>query len=948
MNAKNVNTAKHIVIQIACLFLVFIMVAGDVAASTYYTLISSTLGQRVTKVEEADGSQNVDTEYYKSEVDYDIQKLKQIQADFARQIQQEGTVVLKNVNLPLAETGSITLLGGGSAENAEHGFLYGGGGSGAISTSDSLNLKEIFESAGYAVNPVMWDYYNTGAGMSNRNMASGVVGEKPIANMSATELNSITQYQDVGVVVISRPGAEATDLPFATAEDPNKHYLELSQNEIDLVNFACENFNNVVVLLNTMQAIELDPILDKNLSILWIGGAGQQGATILPDVLNGKAAPSGRLVDTFASDLLSAPSTVNQGSFMWTSADGSTQNPYYVYAESIYVGYRYYETRYADAVTGRANAGNFDYTKEVSFPFGYGLSYTSFAYSDFAMTEKDDTVTVSVKVTNTGDSAGKEVVQVYMQAPYTDFDIANRIEKEAVALVGFDKTAELAPGASETVTIDIPKEYMKAYDAYVNKTYIVEAGDYYFAVGSNAHDALNNILAAQDLTDEQKARMDAQGDASFCAKVTQKDTDTTTYAVTSTGTTITNQLDDVDINYYDSDFVYLSRNDWVGTYPTPYGGAGKTMTATDAMFAAHAVPDPQPDPDAQMPTTGASNGLTLASMIGLDYDDPLWEDLLDELTYDEMAALIRGSFGNQAVSSIQKPFMLDSDGPAGITASLAGQATGFGYPVEVLVASTWNLDITERMGELVGEDSLMTLASGWYAPGVNIHRSSFSGRNFEYYSEDPLLSGEMAGTVIRGAAKKGAYCYMKHFAINDQETNRVRGNNFCNEQAARQLYLRPFEIPIREYDANAMMIAMNAVGMTWIGHHRGILQNIVRDEWGFNGAILTDTSGRFDTSINDTAIWAGVDMFLGNRDIDPADFASAGMMQELREAAHHTLYMTANSNGMNGFASNTKVVKVTPPWVIWLAIANAVVILGALIGSFFNIKRMLRNRKMKG
>lgn len=941
--AKRVNLAKHIVISIACILLVVIMAAGDAVAGAFYLVISNNLGQITYKVEEAPGGEAVDAQYYKSEFDYDQRALRAAQREFALQVQGEGAVLLKQGGLPIASGGGVTLLGAGCADNNEMGFLYGGGGSGGISTANALNLKEIFEQAGYAVNPAMWDYYNTGAGVGNRSLGNKRIGEQPLSSMPAG-LRDVSGYGDIGIVVVSRPGAEGTDMPTTTEEDPDKSFLELSQNELDLIRFACEEagFGQVVLLLNTMQAIELEGVLDyENLGILWVGGAGEEGAQAIPALLNGAVNPSGRLVDTWVNDMLeNDPAVKNQGDMRWNSGDAT--GTYVVYQEGIYVGYRYYETRYADAVMGAANAGNYDYQSVVTYPFGYGLSYTAFDYSDYRLTEAEDSVTVSVKVTNSGGAAGREAVQIYMQSPYTQYDRDNDIEKEAVQLAGFSKTGMLEPGASETVEMTVPKEYMRAYDANGAGTYVVDAGDYYFAVGKNAHDALNNILAAQGFTAADG--MTAEGSAALAGSITQAALDTAAYAAGEDDFAITNELSDINIQNYDPAFVYMTRKDWAGTVPT----GTYELNVTDQMLTDNAVPDPKSDPDAVMPAMGAANGLALVDMRGLEYGHPLWETLLDQLTFQEMTGLLTANFSNAAVGSVMKPALTDSDGPAGITASLGVGAKGYGYGVEVLLASTWNKDLARRQGELVGEDSLFTMVSGWYAPACNIHRSAFSGRNFEYYSEDSLLSGVFAGTVVAGASEKGVYCYLKHFALNDQETNRVKINTFSNEQAARQIYLRPFEIAVRDYGCNTMMLSMNCIGMTWVGHHRNLLDNIVRGEWGFEGMINTDTQGNFGTDINDTAVWAGTDMFLSAQTLDETEVrGNPTMMNELREAAHHILYVTANSNGMNGISNSTRIVNITPPWVMWLIAANVTVIGGALAGLALNIRRTVRNMKKK-
>ena len=948
---KGLNLAKHIVIGVACVILIVGMIIGDVMASIYFRQISNVLGQRTFRTEETEGGEEIDSQYYKSEFDLDTERLRTAQRSLVEQIQSEGAVLLKRGDLPMATSGAITIMGAGSGADTSTGFLYGGGGSGSIASDEALNLREIFEEKNYTVNPVMWDYYNTGAGKGNRDISTGRAGEQPISSLEGTAAaDSVARYNDAAVVVIGRPGAEANDLPFTMAEDPSRHSLELSPNELDLIEWADEHFDQTIVLLNTMQAIELRPILDMDISVLWIGAAGEGGAAAIPDVLNGTVSPSGRTVDTWMNDMLANdPAVVNQGRMLWGETEESASDQYYVYAENIYVGYRYYETRYADVVANEGNPGDYDYDAVVDFPFGYGESYTEFEYSGFSVDEDADNVIVTVTVTNTGDRAGREVVQVYMRSPYTDFDRENGIEKEAVKLVGFEKTKTLTTegeGSSEVVTVTVPKENMRVYDAEVNETYIVEAGDYDFAVGRNAHDALNNILASDGHDTDDG--MTANGNALLVGTIVQEETDTETYSVGENGERITNRLQDADIRTYDADFEYLTRSDWTGTFPETYGGEDRVFAGTAEMIAALEVPDPESSfEDSEMPVTGANNGLTLASMIGLPYDHESWDMLLDQLTFDDMSSLIAANFGNAGVTAVQKPPMLDTDGPAGITSSLGVGTRGYGYPVEVLVASTWDKDLAYRQGELVGEDALATLANGWYAPGVNIHRSPFSGRNFEYYSEDSFLSGEFAGNVIAGANTRGVYSYMKHFALNDQEMNRVLAASFATEQTARQIYFAPFETAVRNYGATAMMLAMNRIGLTWVGHNKDIVDGIVRGEWGFNGIINTDTMGLFGTDINDTAIAAGLDCFLSVETVNEADFSDPDMMMELREAAHHILYVTANSKGMNGFTANTRIVDIIPPWTVGVIILSIVVIGGALVGFVFNILRTIRNMKNK-
>ena len=441
-------------------------------------------------------------------------------------MQIEGSVLLKNdADFPIKKEGNITLLGAGTAQtnSANTGFICTGGGSGGIDISKIPSLYDVFSDAGYNVNTIMWEYYNDGAGKSTRRVADGTVGEQQLSNMTNLEIDSIKSYSDVGIVVIGRPGNEGSDLPFYSSEDPTKSYLELSQNEIDLIDMATEEFKQTVVLLNTMSSIDISSIMDKNITIIWIGAGGQKGILALPDILNGNANPSGHLNDTFATNLINTPAAINQGDFKFTNVDMNDSNHYYVYAEGIYTGYHYYETRYADVVMNTPNAGVYHYSTEVAFPFGFGLSYTTFEYSNFKLSESSYNFIVNVTVKNSGNVAGKDSVQIYMQSPYTEYDKNNGIEKSAVELAGFTKTKEINPGDSKTVTIEIPKDIFRAYDAKNMKTYIVDDGIYYFAVGNDSHDALNNILNAQGYTVNDG--MTEQGNSTLVGSYTQESFD---------------------------------------------------------------------------------------------------------------------------------------------------------------------------------------------------------------------------------------------------------------------------------------------------------------------------------------------------------------------------------------------------------------------------------------
>lgn len=924
---KKNRQALRIALSIVCAIIMIAVAVGDYFAYANATIITQFMNDESYTVETVEDTE-IDTNYFKS----DYTSLEALVADetvFAEQIQAEGTVLLQNKGLPLSEGSSVTFIGYGSSKSN---FLLGGGGSGSISTENAPSLKDVFEENNFNVNSAVWSYYEQNSSE-----------ETAASDMS---ISSFSGYTDAAIVIISREGNEGDDVALVSTDDATKHDLELTDKEIGLIDMAVENFDNVVILLNTMNPMELGTIVDKNVSILWVGGGGEQGLRGIPGVLNGTYNPSGRLVDTYAFDNLSSPAIINFGNFSFTNtSDYERASAYYNYAENIYVGYKYYETRYADTIMGRANVGEYDYANQILYPYGYGLSYTNFAYSDYSMEETEDSFVLSVTVTNTGEYAGKEVVELYMQSPYTQYDIDNRIEKSSIQLVAFEKTDILQPGESETVSTTISKEEMRCYDAYGYGTYIVEAGDYYFTVGSNAHDALNNVLAAQGYTTANGMTYD--GNSALVSTYTQDASDIDTYSYGEDGEKITNQFGSDTYTNYDSTFVYLTRNDWVGTWPTPLGGDDKSMEATAKMLEDIAVIIPE-DSTVEMPTTGVKNGLSLVSMLGVPYDSDMWDTFLDQLTAQDMMYMIGTSgYGSPLIETIAKPFVGDKDGPAGISATLIGGAGAFGYPIEMLLASTWNVELAESMGTFIGEDAMVTGVSGWYAPSMNLHRTPFSGRNFEYYSEDPLQSGIFGSAVVAAAEAKGVYCYIKHFALNDQETNRSTAITFATEQTIRENCLRPFEISVRKGGASALMVSMNRVGCTWSGAHKGLVTNVLRNEWGFVGCVITDTAASYNLPMNVVSgMNAGTDLWLcttnGAWDVDGYE-SNAYVVSLLRKASHNALYVMVNSNAVNGLSSSTRIVPITPAWAYQLIALNVLIFVGGFLMIFLTIRKLRKS-----
>ena len=943
-----------------------------------------------------------DSTYYESEYS-SRDELKAAGQTVAEQVEAEGAVLLiNNGALPLASGAKVSTVSHSSVD-----IVTCGNGAADIDTSAAPTLKEALEGAGLEVNPTLWDFYKgldeilnengipvyarTPGKLSNQTEGgsrdSYTVNEVPVNVYTSDVTASFASYNDAAIVTISRISGEGADLANDGFVD-GTNILELTENEKAMMEMVNQNFETVIVLVNSTNAIDCSFLYDYDVdAALWIGYTGDWGLNAVADILVGNVNPSGHLVDTYTFDNNSAPATVGLYGASYTNFDINDASKWYdiygaqldgnhtyiLYQEGIYVGYRYYETRYEDVVMGTGNAGDYNYSEVVAFPFGYGLSYTTFAWSNYSCEyEKDsDSFIITVDVKNTGDVAGKEVVQVYFQSPYTDYDKKNGIEKASVELCGFGKTSLLEPGKSETVTIEVAREELAAYDENNAKTYILDAGDYYLTAANNAHAAVNNILAAKGYTTADGMTADGNADLTYTYNVEKLDAET--YAVSSvTGYEITNQFDSADLSQYGYDITYLSRSDWQGTWPEVM-----TLEATDQMFAdglyMYQTYQSHQDLDdaiakatngvysaAEMPTMGAKNGLTLAMYIGVDYDDPAWEDLLDQLTFEEMAVMIgQGYHNTAAAASVGKPATIDDNGPQGFTQNLTGVAEKItAYTDENIMAATFNVELMEEMGEVLGEDCMELGASGLYGPAMNIHRNAYAGRNFEYYSEDPFLSGAIAAAEVKGIQSKGVYVYIKHFAINDSETGCRCISTWANEQSIRELYLKPFQMAVVEGDAHAVMNAFARFGVVWSGAHKGLMTEVLRNEWGFDGFGLTDFSGNavfaqygimmksFDVA---WGLLAGTDSWDASAlqwtdDLNNLYKNDADICQAMRQACHRILYTVANSNAMNGISSSAKVVSVTPWWQVALYCLIGVCAVGTL---FSGVKLVLAIRKKK-
>ena len=937
---KPISTGKAVLIYIICAVLIAAMMVGNYFADAYRELITVYFS----------GSGTVSSEASET---------------LCLEIEREGMVLLKNEGLlPLAEKSAISVFGQDSVD-----FVYGGAGSGSVDASRAANLKQALEAAGFSVNPTLWDFYAAGPGKSYRKTTPDETGagqfavnEVPVSLYTDEVKNSFALYGDAALVCIGRSGGESSDIPTAPLPSGSL-YLQLDKDEMDMLSLACGSFDNVVLLLNSNNPLELgfldDPAYTGVKAVIWCGGVGQTGIYAIGEVLAGTVNPSGRLVDTYAYDSLSAPSAVNLGDYTITNSNIDHGNKYLVYAEGIYVGYRYYETRYEDAVLGQGNAGGYDYSSTVQFPFGYGLSYTDFDWSGYTVDERDDSFEVSVTVANRGNRAGKDVVEIYLQSPYTDYDKQNGVEKASVVLSGFAKTGTLEPGASETVKVTVPKELMKSYDPYGAGIYIVDAGDYYVAVGRNAHDALNNILAAKGYTAAQG--MDQDGDAAMAWKTTVNRMDSSTYSVSSaTGAAISNRFDDVDIRYYDGGFTYLSRSDWEGTWPETYqGGSWQAPNALLNDLIWKRSTEVIGSGSERMPAFEQNSGKTVSDLVGTAYGDKAWKELAEQLTLNQTLRLVRlGGYATIQLDAIGLPATQDKDGPSGISGTLVGGQSATAYPVEVVMASTWNTELIHRLGESVGDDSVATGVAGWYAPGVNIHRSPYSGRNFEYFSEDGFLSGQISAAEVQGTRSKGVLTYMKHFALNDQETNRYGAAFFANEQAVREVFLKGFEYTVTQGDTNGVMASMNRIGATWSGSHKGLMTKVLRDEWGFEGCVITDQASVPAMFYQDmvSGLAAGTDLWLNTnknywqlnayKEIDGTvtDWtANAAVMANAQRAAENVIYAVSTTNAMKDAG------KAAAPalWEIGLTILSIIIYGGGLLLIVWTTLRLAKTLKAK-
>lgn len=974
MNFITKHKILWLITDIIALVLAVAMIVGYVFAYEYRTVINQVLNVQTFRTEKDENAER--KIYFESEYDSEA-ALVAHEEQLCANVMAEGAALLKNNNgaLPLKAKANVSLFSQSSVRP-----VYGGTGSGQVNISAAPTFKEALTAQGINVNPTLWNFYATGDGSSySRKVPSSTesrksdygINEVPWSRYGNVVKNSFTSYNDAAIVVLGRSGGEGTDLAITEAKDgTDGDYLKLSREEAELLKQLGDyrkdgTFKSVIVLLNTSNMLHLDFLENSDYAIdacLWIGDLGVTGINGVARLLAGETAPSGRTVETFLKNNMYHPSMANFGAYRWNNLSqfsnvlGSNNEAYVVYQEGIYVGYRYFETRYTDYVLGNGNPGQFNYNEQVAYPFGSGLSYTTFSYDAFTARESGNNFVFDVTVHNTGDVAAKHTVMIYLQAPYT----AGGIEKAAVKLVGFEKTEKIDGGATKKISVTVPRSELVSYDSNNAKTYILEGGKYLFTVGTDAHNAANNFLASAGKTPQNTAnKMDAAGNAELVWSWENASTDTKTYAVSKyTENAITNKFDNADILKYEgmdpalkSTFKYLSRNDWEGTYPKN----NVVMNVTDQMtkdglvlggknregeIYANLVAKYKAEWVAAngavetMPTLGASNGLNAAMMRGhLESNaenDVIWQSLIDQLSWAEVQELVSQGFHATApIASINLGGTKNENGPQGLTASLVGGNSAMAYTSEDILAATFNRELARDVGDCMGEDCLYAGYSGMYAPGANIHRTPYSGRNFEYYSEDGFVSGEIGYEVTQGIITSGVLVQVKHFALNDQEDYRFGIATWANEQSIREVYLKAFEKILGGQGLSvSVMSSYNRIGIPWAGAHRGLITGILSDEWGVQGSNITDCSNVSDYMDGVLGVLAGTHLW------DGAGSASTGVQNSyqndpvvvaaMKDSALHVIKSIVAGNAMNGTSTSDRIVILTP-WYLSLIISLIVI-----------------------
>lgn len=892
----------------------------------------------------------------------------------------EGIVLAENNGvLPLSNTSKINVFGW-AATNP----IYGGTGSGSSSNEGNIDVLVSLKNAGFEVNQEIIDMYQEysptrklGGNVTSVRFTDWSLPEPPVDHYTDELMDNAKAFSDTAVIVLARSGGEGQDLPtdmskvidgtvdnvrqtlangnenynyFAASYDnnsdqyddfaPGESYLQLSQTERDMIDLVASNFDKIVVVINANNAMELGFVNDYDSigAVLLAPGTGRTAMNGLGKILKGTVNPSGRTVETYVYDQKATPSYNNYGNFTYDNVDDllaqyTEYDPAFEsvlsfvnYVEGIYVGYRWYETAYAESLAGNMT---FDYDSVVQYPFGHGLSYTTFTQQIQNFSDQGDSVSFDVEVTNTGSVAGKDVVEVYFTPPYNN----GGIEKAAVNLVNFGKTDVLEPGTSQTVSFTIPKEDMASYDSSAIKTanggYILEAGEYILSVRANAHTELDSVT------------FNVASDVDYSVNGRESDNDVAV-----------NRFQD----YSTGNVTFLSRADGFANYatataaPTDFAMPDDVRAYIDAHSTAHYNPADHDVAGDVMPTTGANNGLKLADMMGKSYDDPDWERLLDQLTPEEMSQLVQiGGFSTVALKSVDKKATMDSDGTGGLNDWYAG-VYGTPYPTEVLVAQTWNKDLAYEVGGAIGQEYADCHIYGWYGPAMNTHRTAFNGRNFEYYSEDGVLAGYIASAEVNAAGEKGVYAYIKHFVVNDQEINRCTVQQIhVTEQTMREIYMKPFELCVKNYDFDnnplAVMTSFTLIGPKWTGANSDLLNGVLRGEWGFQGMVLTDWFGSYGYQVTMDSVLNGNDIMLGfgsNVRTDIENLDSATMVKALRQASKNIMFTIVRSGNYTIEQENSGLDRMTTMF-IGIDVGVGVVVAG--IATFLFLRYRKKNQQ---
>lgn len=1000
-NGKVGKVVKTTLSGIAALLLLGGAIGANNITAGYQKMGNDMIGGR-SKIDWDNKNVNtkgLDLQYTKTK--YTKDSIKKVQNKMSYDLAGQGTVLLKNDDhvMPFNSNTKFSIFSVNSVPRKQGSGLLG------LIGGKSLDLGSLFKQSGFKVNDTLTKFYQS---KSNKKygLASGSIGFGVAEDFSINEVPFSKIYHNkkviqslkgtVPVYFLKRVAGEGRDMPRSMAShaksnvDRKKSYLDIDSNEEKTIKYLNDHFKDVVLLINSNAALNLNWVKKyPNVKAILFAPKLNKGVT---DIFSGKVNPSGRTVDTFAVNALKSPAAQNIGDYQYRDKNGKlTKYNYVTYGENIYVGYRYYETRYEDKKLNQGNPGNYEYNKEVVYPFGYGLSYTKFKWSDFKVKPENDHFKVNVTVKNVGNRNGRDVVESYFQSPYTSYDKQNNVEKPSIELAAYAKTKELKPNETQTITMTINRSQLRAYDEKKAKTYIFEPGKYYITAARNAHDAINNVLAKKATTTSG----DKKDVFTWSPKLSK--VDATTYSRATAHTEkINNQF-----TYARGNYKYLTRKNWVGSFPKHDGVISKqistwgneangrkngkvvsytwTKTASPALLEklnSFNSLNPKIKGFTQKPVYNRKNNLKLISLRGKAYNDPLWNKLLDEISPEEYKTLISSSgYGVDEMKSVGKPFNLDADSATGLLYGGTGDLA-MGSPISL--AQSYDKKLAYRYGRIIGDQALIGGATGWYAPSMDIHRTPFGGRNGEYLSEDPYLTGKQIQNEVRGVAQKGMYVYMKHFALNEQENHRGDTNGqfglatWANEQAIREIYLRPFEMCAhagnvrlnyvakkngkfvnvhKQYPAvTGVMTSFNRIGATWAGGNYNLLTNVLRKEWGFKGAVITDNANTSKYMDGNQMIQAGGDMLLVNAQPplvfkynknDPNQYHFA------RQAAHNVLFMTANSKAMNGAMPGsilkTHMTKIKK--IIWAYNIIAIILIALM--AWFTYRRFTKDKKAK-